>query len=131
MVLRRPGGGTGRQSRPGLWRDGISRNYINENKYSRRKRREGIKNDKNVVNSFLSDLIDVQYNLSSKSMFYGITAFMLIIFGYIILEKMINLNTDSIILGCTELPIVIDKSEYCNNEIIDPVDLLAEEMNKF
>ncbi len=60
MVLRRPGGGTGRQSRPGLWRDGISRNYINENKYSRRKRREGIKNDKNVVNSFLSDLIDVQ-----------------------------------------------------------------------
>ena len=92
MVLRRPGGGTGRQSRPGLWRDGISRNYINENKYSRRKRREGIKNDKNVVSSFLSDLIDVQYNLSSKSMFYGITAFMLIIFGYIILEKMISVH---------------------------------------
>jgi hypothetical protein len=84
MVLRRPGRG-GKPlgySRPGLWRDGIMRKY--SNKKNSRRQHVG------------SSIIDRQFNLSSKSLFYGIVAFMLIIFGYIILEKMIAVHNNPI-----------------------------------
>ena len=48
----------------------------------------------------------------------------------IIVESLINKGADTIILGCTELPIAIREKYYNCIEMIDPVDILAKEMIK-
>ena len=46
----------------------------------------------------------------------------------IIVESLINKGADTIILGCTELPIAIREKYYNGVEMIDPVDILAKKM---
>ena len=48
----------------------------------------------------------------------------------IIVESLINKGADTIILGCTELPIAIREKYHNNIEMIDPIDILAKEMIK-
>ena len=94
MVLRRPGGGKQPTSkRAGLWRHGTRPGYTG-NKYARRKRVGGTDYS---LESLVSSITDAKFDVSSKSLFYGIVAFMAIIFSYVVLEKMISLHNNKMI----------------------------------
>ena len=47
-----------------------------------------------------------------------------------IIDSLLNEGADCIILGCTELPIIIGEKFYKNIEVINPIDILAKEMIK-
>ena len=47
-----------------------------------------------------------------------------------IIDDLINEGANSIILGCTELPIAVTDKYHNNVEMINPVDILAREMLK-
>ena len=47
-----------------------------------------------------------------------------------IIDGLINKGADTVILGCTELPIAVTDEYHNNIEMINPVDILAKEMIK-
>ena len=47
-----------------------------------------------------------------------------------IIDRLIDKGADTVILGCTELPIAIPDKYHNNIEMINPVDILAKEMLK-
>ena len=47
-----------------------------------------------------------------------------------IIDGLIKKGADTVILGCTELPIAITDEYYNGIEMINPVDILAKEMLK-